>query len=66
MDIRPKAKNVEYEILSASVNFTDRKMTITNKLTGEAIEIPSNAYGELQAIMAEIGHQTPTTNTTRR
>ena len=65
MDIKPRVKHIEYETLSAKVDFTKRELTLTVNSSGESIVIPSQAYGELQAIMADIGHQAPT-NTTRR
>lgn len=56
-DIKPRVKHIEYETLSAKVDFTKRELTITLNSTGESIVIPSQAYGELQAIMADIGRQ---------
>lgn len=57
-EIRPAIKTVEYETLRAVINYKERVMVLENILTGESITIQSVQFGELQAIMADIGRQT--------
>lgn len=67
-DIKPQRKTIEYEYLSAYVDYKARTLTITDKPGGESITIPAIAYPELVAIMSDIGHQIPVTGSagTRR
>ena len=66
MEVKPRSKRIEYETLIADIDYTARKMTLTNKTTGESITVDSAQYPELQNIMSDIGHQSPGTPTTRR
>lgn len=59
MDVKPHSKNVEYADLRAEIDYIAHSMTITVKETGESITILAGMYPQLQAIMADIGHQTP-------
>jgi hypothetical protein len=52
-------KQLQYEQLSARIDYANRSLTIAITNDGEAITIPVSAYPELQAIMAEIGRQIP-------
>jgi hypothetical protein len=56
-DIKPVRKSVQYDTLSAEIDFKERTMSLLNRNTGETITIPSDAYGELQAILADVGRQ---------
>lgn len=57
-DIRPQSKRIEYDTLIAEVDFKNRVLTLTNKSSGETITIPADAYGEMHAIMSDIGRPT--------
>jgi hypothetical protein len=65
MDVKPRSKRIEYETLIADIDYNNRKMILTNKATGEIITITTEQYPEIQAIMADIGHQSPGTQTRR-
>jgi hypothetical protein len=68
-DIRPRSKRVEYDTLLAEVDYKERSLVLTNKATAETITIPADAYGELHAIMSDIGRpiaQQTTTNSSYR
>jgi hypothetical protein len=54
-DIKPRSKRVEYDTLLAEVDYKERCLVLTNKTTAETITIPTDAYGELHAIMSDIG-----------
>ena len=56
-DVKPKSKVIDYEMLSAQIDYVEHRMIITNKETGETISIPARGYPELQAIMSDVGHQ---------
>jgi hypothetical protein len=57
VDVKPRVKHVDYMTLSAHIDYATHELTITNIATGESLTIPASAYPELQAIMADIGHQ---------
>jgi hypothetical protein len=61
VDVKPRVKHIDYTFLSAHINYAEHQLTITNIGTGESLTIPAGAYPELQAIMADIGHQVPVT-----
>jgi hypothetical protein len=52
-------KQLQYEQLSARIDYANHSLTVAITNDGEAITIPASAYPELQAIMAEIGRQIP-------
>lgn len=56
-DIRPQSKTIVYPHLSAEIDYLKGTMTLTVEQTGLAIVINREWYPELQAIMADIGHQ---------
>lgn len=58
-DIRPKAKTIAYTHLVAEIDYDKGTMTLTIEETGEAIVIRREWYLELQAIMADVGYQSP-------
>lgn len=64
-DIRPKAKTIAYSHLVAEIDYDKGTMTLTIEDTGEAIVIRREWYPELQAIMADIGHQSQGTSQRR-
>lgn len=61
-NIKPRSKTVEYADLKAEIDYDARAMTITVKKTGDFITILADMYPQLQAIMADIGHQAPANN----
>ena len=63
MSNAPLTKEITYEILKAYIDYGAKTLVLTNYETGESITIPSAAYPQLQAIMADIGREPPAQKT---
>lgn len=64
--INARRKTIEYDTLSADIDYREHTMTLINKETGETISIPNMAYAELQAILSDVGRQVPQATPPRR
>jgi hypothetical protein len=65
-DLKPKSKRIEYDVLIAEIDYKERLMVLTEKITGASIEIHADAYVELQAILTDLGRQVPTVGPANR
>lgn len=59
MDTAPKSKTVCYAHLTGEIDYRNGTLTVTIEESGDAIVLKREWYPELQAIMAEVGHQAP-------
>jgi hypothetical protein len=65
-DAKPVIKVIEYEHLTARVDYKERILKIIDVVSGESITVHASAFGELQAIMTDIGRQAMIAQSTRR